>query len=214
MIPLAKRSRLAVYRSGTEGDELGCRRDEQRPQESIIDIRQPFLAPIFVLVRVHRVRRAHRFSPSSSHWHAARKQNAKTDAPAKKTRTSTSCFRIGRICSTGQHERGHLKRAHEARGVLYCAYEAHGAGKTVLRGSQTTEAKLPAVGACARSRHAGIYACRTQWHFSRSRDVTVSLCKLVDSWSRRSGRISGLPMSQCGLVAVPILHMKRTPTLS
>jgi len=111
-------------------------------------------------------------------------------------------------------ERGHLKRAHEARGVLYCAYEAHGAGKTVLRGSQTTEAKLPAVGACARSRHAGIYARRTQWHFSTSRDVTVSLCKLVDSWSRRSGRISGLPMSQCGLVAVPILHMKRTPTLS
>jgi len=88
MIPLAKRSRLAVYRSGTEGDELGCRRDEQRPQESIIDIRQPFLAPIFVVVRVRRVRRAHRFSPSSSHWHAAaRKQNAKTGVPVKKPRT-------------------------------------------------------------------------------------------------------------------------------
>ena len=76
--------------------------------------------------------------------------------------------RTRRFCSTGQHERGHLKRAHEARDVLYCAYEAHGAEKTVLRGSQTTEAVLPAMDACARSRHAGIYARRTQRHFSRS----------------------------------------------
>ena len=61
-------------------------------------------------------------------------------------------------------------------GVLYRAYEAHGAEKTVLRGSQTTEAKLPAGGACARSRHAGIYARRTQWHFGRSR-AYLPLCK-------------------------------------
>jgi len=76
--------------------------------------------------------------------------------------------RTRRFCSTGQHERGHLKRAHEACDVFYCAYEAHGAEKTVLRGSQTTEAVLPAMDACARSRHAGIYARRTQRHFSRS----------------------------------------------
>ena len=68
-------------------------------------------------------------------------------------------------------------------------YEAaHGAEKTVtpavtrtvlrLGGSQTTEAArvpvlwlpgiVPAVDACARSRHAGIYGRRTQRHFSRS----------------------------------------------
>ena len=51
--------------------------------------------------------------------------------------------RIRVICSNGQHERGYLKRAHEARDVLYCAYEAHGAQKTVLRGSQATQAPAP-----------------------------------------------------------------------
>ena len=70
------------------------------------------------------------------------------------------------------------------------AYEAHGAEKTVLRGSQTTEAKLPAVGACARSRHAGIYARRTQRHFSRSQDYE-SLCKWTRGLTRLSGRNSG-----------------------
>ena len=93
-----------------------------------------------------------------------------------------SCgFRIRGICSTGQHERGHLKRAHEAPDVLYCAYEAHGAQKAVLRGSETIEAVLPAVDACARSRHAGIYARHTQRHFSRSQDYKP-LCK----WTRHN----------------------------
>ena len=62
--------------------------------------------------------------------------------------------------------------------VLYRAYEAHGAEKTVLRGSQTAEAVLPAIDACARSRHAGIYARRTQWHSGRSR-AYASLSGLV-----------------------------------
>jgi len=62
--------------------------------------------------------------------------------------------------------------------VLYRAYEAHAAEKTVLRGSQTAEAVLPAIDACARSRHAGIYARRTQWHSGRSR-AYASLSGLV-----------------------------------
>ena len=115
-----------------------------------------------------------------------------------------------RSCSTGQHKRGHLKRAHEAPDVLYCVYEAHGAQKTVLRGSQAIEAVLPAVDACARSRHAGIYARRIQRHFSRSQDYKP-LCKCTRGLTRLSGRKSGLPMPQghSSLVAVtvPILRM-------
>jgi len=34
-------------------------------------------------------------------------------------------IRTRRFCSTRRHERGHLKRAHEARDVSYCAHEAH-----------------------------------------------------------------------------------------
>jgi len=115
--------------------------------------------------------------------------------------------------STGQHKRGHLKRAHEAPHVLYYVYaSAHGAQKTVLRGSQAIEAVLPAVDACARSRHAGIYARRIQRHFSRSQDYKP-LCKWTRGLTRLSGRKSGLPMPQGhsshGLVAVtvPILRM-------
>ena len=96
----------------------------------------------------------------------------------------------GDLAAPGQHKRGHLKRAHEAPDVLYCAYEAHGAQKTVLRGSKTIEAVLPAVSACARSRHAGIYARRTQRHFSRSQDYE-SLCKWTRGLTRLSGRNSG-----------------------
>ena len=120
--------------------------------------------------------------------------------------------------STGQHKRGHLKRAHEAPHVLYCVYaSAHGAQKTVLRGSETIEAVLPAVSACARSRHAGIYARRTQRHFSRSQDYKP-LCKWTRGLTGLSGRNSGLRMpprqDRDGLVAVPILRMLLGPTFS
>jgi len=57
-------------------------------------------------------------------------------------------------------------RASEERKRRAASYivrtKAYGAEETVLRASQTAEAVLPAVGACARSRHAGIYARRTQ----------------------------------------------------
>ena len=114
----------------------------------------------------------------------------------------------GDLAAPEQHKICHLKRAHEAPDVLHCAYEAHGAQKTVLRGSKTIEAVLPAVSACARSRHAGIYARRTQCNFSRSQDYKP-LCKWTSSCGLTllSGRNSGLPMPQDHIVAVLILHM-------
>ena len=38
---------------------------------------------------------------------------------------------------TGQHERGHLKRPHEARSVLYRAYEVQGAEKRYLKAAKS-----------------------------------------------------------------------------
>ena len=83
----------------------------------------------------------------------------------------------------------------------------------VLRGSKTTEAVLPAVDACARSRHAGTLRV-SHWHpahISRSQDY-ITIVYYTTKWTRGltrlSGRNSGLPMPQGGLVAsrVPILH--------
>ena len=47
---------LAIYRNAADCDKLSCRRDEQRPPESIIDIRQPFPAPFSVAVRPRSVK--------------------------------------------------------------------------------------------------------------------------------------------------------------
>ena len=67
--------------------------------------------------------------------------------------------------------------------------------------ARAAEAVRPAVDARARSRHAGIYACRTPQHFIRSR-AYASLCKwarrLTRRLTRRFGRDSGLPMPLTG----------------
>ena len=95
-------------------------------------------------------------------------------------------------------------------GALYRV--CHGGARSIVtpnaEAAQTSEAVPSAVNACARSRHACIYARRTPWHFSRSQDYRpIKLCKWTRGLTRLSGRNSGLPMPQGHLVAVPILHM-------